>query len=239
MGSDTERTNELNIGTFAQSQANNEIQNSWNPSLNRGVSDFDTRHLITADWILSLPFGRGKYFGANTGRVADALIGGWQLCGLNRWSSGLPFSLVENGWTTNWQVEAYTVTTAPVKIHKHIDANGIPQVFADPAGINNGFTSGTPIRFPYPGEAGERNNFRGDGFFSIDSGLNKTWRITENQSAKFTWEVFNVTNSARFDTSPINISGGLVDQAQSGTLGNYSSTLTAPRVMQFSLRYAF
>jgi hypothetical protein len=239
MGSDTERTNDINNGSFNQSQSNNEIQNSWNPSLNRGVSDFDTRHLITLDWVYLLPFGKGRHFAGGASRLTDALIGGWQFSGLTRWSSGLPFSIVENGWSTNWQVEAYTVTTAPVKLHKHIDANGIPQVFADQAAINNGFSTGSPIRFPYPGEAGERNNFRGDGFFGVDSGLAKTWKITENQSAKLTWEVFNVTNSARFDTSPINVSGGLNDQATSGTLGNYSSTLTVPRVMQFSLRYAF
>ncbi len=239
MGSDTERTNELNNGGFNSSQANNEIQNSWNPSLNRGVSDFDTKQLITLDWVYLLPFGQGRHFAGGVNRLTDAVIGGWQFSGLSRWSSGLPFSITENGWTTDWQVQAFTVQTAPVKIHKHLDANGIPQVFADPAAINNGFASGSPIRFPYPGEAGQRNNFRGDGFFNIDSGLSKMWKITENQSARLTWEVFNVTNSARFDTSPINTSGGLNGQATSGTLGSYSSTLTVPRVMQFSLRYAF
>lgn len=239
MGSDTERVNDLNTGGFNASQSNNEIQNSWNPGLNRGVSDFDTRHLITLDWVYLLPVGQGRHFLSGASRLTDAVLGGWQFSGLTRWSSGLPFSIQENGWTTNWQVEAFTVTTAPVKLHKHIDANGIPQAFADPNAINAGFSTGSPIRFPYPGEAGQRNNFRGDGFFNIDSGLSKNWKITENQSARLTWEVFNVTNSARFDTSPINTSGGLNEQSTSGTLGNYSSTLTAPRVMQFSLRYAF
>ena len=58
-GSDAERstefgTNSTNTGSFS------EILNTWKPYLNRGVSDFDTRHLITVDWVYQLPFGRGK-----------------------------------------------------------------------------------------------------------------------------------------------------------------------------------
>ncbi len=56
-----------------------------------------------------------------------------------------------------------------------------------------------PIRLPYPGEAGQRNNFRGDGYFDVDTGLNKSWRIREYRSLKFAWEVYNVTNTVRFD----------------------------------------
>jgi hypothetical protein len=103
------------------------------------------------------------------------------------------------------------------------------------AAIKNGVDNGSPIRLPYPGEAGDRNNFRGDGYFDIDSGLAKTFKITESQGIKFDREVFKVTNSARFDTNPIYLG----DSLTTGNLGNYSATLSKPRVMQFSLRYDF
>jgi hypothetical protein len=38
-------------------------------------------------------------------------------------------------------------------------------------------------RQPYAGEAGSRNNFRGDGFFGIDSSLAKTWPSMERKPA--------------------------------------------------------
>jgi hypothetical protein len=117
--------------------------------------------------------------------------------------------------------------------------NGSPQVFADPDALNNGLASGSPIRLPYPGEAGQRNNFRGDGYFDMDTGLTKSWKIREQMALKFAWEVFNATNSVRFDTSPVSSFGGLNGQIASGTLGQYSSTLSRPRVQQFSLRYSF
>jgi hypothetical protein len=231
-GSDTERSNEFgtnatNTGSFS------EILNTWKPYLNRGVSDFDTRHLITADLVYALPFGRGKAFAGGSNALADALIGGWQLSGINRWSSGLPFSLTEPGWTTDWQIESFGVVTQPVKMRRHFDQNGNPQFFDDPDAINNGIATGGPIRLPYPGEAGQRNNFRGDGYFNVDAGLDKSWKIRELGSLKFAWEVYNVTNSVRFD--PAFIGSGLTG----GNLGVASALLTVPRRMQFSLRYDF
>jgi len=231
MGSDAERTSEASQnGSFSV------IQNTWNPGLNRGASDFDTRHLVTFDWVYQLPVGRGRALAGSSNRLVNAAVGGWQWSGLGRWTSGLPFSVLEPGWTTDWHAASYAVRTGPVKIRKHLDQNGEPQVFDNVAAINSGIVGeGNPIRVPYPGEAGERNNFRGDGYFGIDSGLSKSWNFTESQSLKFTWEVFNVTNSVRFDTAPSSLS----DTLASGSLGIYNSLLTAPRVQQFSLRFAF
>jgi len=228
MGSDAERDTEF-TGEFSFS----DILNTWKPSLNRGVSDFDTRHLITADAVYQLPFGRGRALMSAANTLVDALVGGWQLSGINRWSSGLPWSVFEPGWSTDWQIESYGVVTGPVKVGKHLDVNGNPQYFADPDGVNAGTATGGPIRLPYPGEAGQRNNFRGDGIFDVDSGLDKTWKIKEYGALKFAWEVYNVTNAVRFD--PASIDNGLTD----GSLGIASRLLNQPRRMQFSLRYDF
>jgi len=231
MGSDSERSDFFggSGGGFGP------IQNTWKPSLNRGVSDFDTRHLITVDWAYALPVGRGHSFLGSTSRALDAVVGGWQWAGIGRWSSGLPFSVYEPGWGTNWELEGWGVRTAPVKTHRHITPGIAPQVqvFADADAINSGVTTGGPIRLPYPGEAGERNPFRGDGYFNIDSSLSKVWNIADRAKLKLAWEVYNVTNSARFDTYNLNVS------LTSGTLGAYGATLTTYRRMQFGLRMDF
>jgi hypothetical protein len=193
--------------------------------------------LITFDWVYRLPFGQGQKFANTSNRLINEAIGGWQWSGLNRWTSGLPFYVNEPGYGTNWQINSFGIVTTPVKVRKHLDQNGEPQVFDNVAAITNGVKNGSPIRLPYPGEAGERNNFRGDGYFDIDSGLAKTFKITENQGLKFAWEVFNVTNSARFDVNPSN--GIFGTTLTGGSLGVYSRTYTKPRVMQFSLRYDF
>jgi hypothetical protein len=232
LNSGTERASEFSPDLLGGSA----IQNSWSPKLNKAVSDFDARHLVGGDVSYVLPVGRGKKFlgGANT--LVDTFLGGWRIGGISRWTSGLPFSLFEPGWSTNWQLEGYGVKTAYVKTHKHF-INGSEQVFADPASINNGIeTANGPVRLPYPGEAGERNGFRGDGYFDIDNTLSKTWKIGEFGNLKFDGEVYNVTNTNRFDTS--SIAAGLTG----GTLGAYGTTLPAQsnfRRMQFGLRFDF
>jgi hypothetical protein len=81
-----------------------------------------------------------------------------------------------------------------------------------------------------------RNNLRGDGYFDIDNTLSKIWKIGELGTLKFDGQVFNVTNTNRFDTS--SLTTGLTD----GTLGAYGTTLPAQssfRRMQFGLRFDF
>ncbi|HKO13331.1 MAG TPA: carboxypeptidase-like regulatory domain-containing protein [Acidobacteriaceae bacterium] len=231
-GSDAERSTEFS--TSGSGDSFSDIINTWRPYLNRGVSDFDTKHLLTVDAVYQLPFGRGRHYFSNANHFADALIGGWQLSGINRTTSGLPFSLFEPGWTTDWQIESYGVVTGKVKMRRHFDQNGEPQFFDDPDTINAGINTGGPIRLPYPGEAGQRNNFRGDGYFSIDSGLSKSWSLGEYGGLKFDWEVYNVTNTDRFDVGN-NFGSGLTNS----NLGVASSLLSQPRRMQFALRYDF
>ena len=232
MGSDTERSNEFGTSS-SNSGAFSEITNTWKPKLSRGSSDFDTRHLITTDWVYQIPIGRGQAWGDHVNGLVNAAIGGWQWSGIERWSSSLPFSLFEPGWSTDWQIESFGVVTGQVKMKRHIDQNGNPQFFADPAAISSGISTGSPIRLPYPGEAGQRNNFRGDGLFSADSGISKSWAIREYGTLKFAWEVYNVTNTVRFD--PASIGAGLTG----GNLGVASTELSVPRRMQFSLRFDF
>jgi hypothetical protein len=223
LGSDTER----GYG----SQNFSVLINSFNPRGNRGVSDFDVRHAITSNWVVALPFGRHGRFASGVGRGLDAVIGGWTLTGLTHWTSGLPWSPIDGlGWGTNWNYQSFDVLTGSTKSGGHtIDANGNPVAFKDAsAAVGN-------IRAPYPGETGQRNSLRGDGYFSVDGGLSKVFEITEGQNLKFAMDVFNVTNSVRFDPNSI-ANDPLGDPS---SFGVYSKLLTRPRAMQISLRYSF
>ena len=243
IGSDAERTctSCSAVGTTADASTGVLI-NSFNPRQNAGVADFDTKHLITADAVYKLPFGPGQRFLNSTDGWKESVFGGWQLNGLGRWSSGLPFGLqIAGGWMTAWPKQSMTIQTAPLGAlsPKKTVINGTPDAFPNPtalvAGIN-GLSTSSPLRYPLPGEVGERNKYRGDGVFDTDAGLMKTWPIREKADLKFDWEVFNVTNSVRFDTNP---STSLQNSVGKGSLGAYSRTLSVPRVQQFSLRLSF
>jgi Carboxypeptidase regulatory-like domain len=232
-GSDAERSTE--IGASGSAFSESQIINTWKPYLNNSVADFDTLQLFTADAVYQLPFGRGKALAGDVNGFVNGFIGGWQLSGIARVTSGLPFTLSEPGFTTDWQQPGFGVAVGNVKTHTHFDSQGNPQVFADNTAnaINSGLSTGSPMRFSYPGEAGERNKFRGNGYFEIDTGLTKSWPISHYGALKFDWEIYNVTNTVRFDPESIN------PELTQPTLGDYSATLSQPRKMQFALRYDF
>ena len=129
IGSNAERINEFEGFGFAS-----QIINSWSPNQLRAVSDFDTKHQITADWVYEVPFGRGRHFASGVGKIADALIGGWGLSGIAHWTSGFPFSMSPGaGWPTNWQLQGEAVQTGnPGKIGQFRDSSGNPNMFKDP-----------------------------------------------------------------------------------------------------------
>jgi hypothetical protein len=234
MGSEAERNNQIAEGD--DGYTNFAIQNTWNPKLNKGVSDFDTHSLVSADWVYILPVGHGKQFLATSNAVVDALLGGWQVAGLARWTSGLPFSLESPAYPSNYNNPAMSFNIGNVKTHRNF-ANGIYHAFdaTTVSNVNNGIYFGQYIRLPYAGEAGQRNNFRGDGYFDIDSSLTKTWNLGSRIRLKFAAEVYNITNSDRFDVSL----NGLNARSASTNLGNYTGILSEYRRMQFGLRLEF
>ena len=241
LGSDAERAGggAYSPASFTGYTTFSQILDATHPGKNRAVSDYDVRHMLTADWVYDLPFGRGRRFFSGASGLVDTLVGGWQLTGLNRLTSGLPFGpQVGAGWVTSWDYQSFLVKQGPVPMHRHVIPGEGPEAFADPAALAACIevTASCPVRYPLPGEAGTRNAFRGDGFFGIDSGLNKTWRPVERVAVKFDWEVFNVTNTPRFDVNP---NTSLQSVWGSGDFGVYSNILGRPRIQQFSLRASF
>jgi hypothetical protein len=209
--------------------------NAWTPNAMRSVSDYDATHQFNANWIAELPFGRSKMIAGNANKALDALIGGWQLSGLFRMTSGFPVN-ISNGydWPTNWQLGGNAYLISPVKsgtyyVNSGPDAGNVSLFGNNISGINS-------FRNPFPGEGGARNQIRGAGYFGVDMGLAKRWKMpySEKHSLQFRAEVFNVPNSKRFDVQSIS---GELDI--SSTFGNYQRLLTNPRVMQFALRYEF
>ena len=208
-----------------------QVINSWNHKQLRSVSDFDTRHQFNSNWVVEMPFGRGRHWGRDSHGALDAVIGGWQVAGLFRWTSGFPFSIA-NGytWATNWELGGWALPHGKPPQTKTTKTNDGPNAFANPKAALDAF------RYARPGESGMRNILRGDGFFNIDMGLSKRWKMpyAENHSLQFRWEVFNITNSVRFD-----VQSHLSELDASSEFGNYTNLLTNPRVMQFALRYEF
>jgi Carboxypeptidase regulatory-like domain len=218
----------------AYSGLGGQVINSWDPKALRAVSDFDARHQLNANWIIELPFGKGRHFAGSSHGALESVIGGWQLSGLARWTSGFPTS-ASNGatWPTNWQLGGEAMQIAPAHPKTTIRSDGSVNLFPQdlpPTDVGLG-----PFRHDLPGESGMRNTLRGQGFAGLDMGLSKRWKMpySESHSLLFRWEVFNVPNLKRFDIATV------TTDISSTAFGTYSGLSTNPRVMQFALRYEF
>ena len=218
------------------------VINTFSPHQWYAPSDFDVRHNITANYTAPLPFGKGAPF-LNQNRILNQIIGGFQLNGLVHYSTGFPFSAVAAGnWGTNFAFSSNMVATAKIPTGgHHYDAPDQVETALD--GISAAQAHAN-LRFAYVGEAGQRNNYRADGYFSLDDGLARSFHIFHEHQIRLSVEVFNVLNTNRFNSEP---SGGSSNPLQTdGTSANFgtyigggSALLLQPRQMQFSGKYVF
>ena len=70
MGSDAERI-------AAEGGLGDQIYNAWAPELQRATSTFDTTHQLNSNWVVEVPYGKGRPFGSGSGRIANSVLGGW------------------------------------------------------------------------------------------------------------------------------------------------------------------
>lgn len=238
------------------------LQSEWYAN-----SDFDIRHLINANSIWELPFGRGRRFLSGANNFTEAALGGWRLSGIFRWNSGLPISppFDDARWATNWNVQSNAIRIRPIESCPDRGGTEAPKLFGcDPTGIYRSF------RNARPGESGERNTLRLPGYVSLDIGLAKKFRMPWGRdgghSLELRLEAFNVTNTQRMGAltggrtgfgigldpagAPIGCSGSACGVAPlSGDLAtpltppsiwtNFSGIQGKPREMQFGAIYRF
>jgi hypothetical protein len=233
----------IDLGSYGEAKGiyDGLIQNPWFPNQMRGVSDYDVTHLVSAFMVAELPFGQNKRFLNGANRFVDAIIGGWQVSAIWRQSSGLPTGVGDGfNWPTDWQLTPTatqigvvpaqaTTKNAPPALPS---ATGGPNVFADPAAALKAYG------LTLPGDSGQRNGIRGDGYFTVDVGLGKRFTLFNLKDHPHTLQIraeaFNVSNTVRFDINSVNMTLG--DPAN---FGKYTGVLTSPRVVQFSARYEF
>ena len=226
-----------NEGSGAISSGASLILNPLDLRENRASSDFDVRHLVNANFIYQLPFGKGRMLLGNSGKLLNTFIGGWQLAGIYRWNTGFPIGepFDDGRWATNWNVQSNAVRL--VKLEASPTKNGVggfPNIFSDPTAAYQSF------RNARPGEAGDRNILREPNYVTMDLGLYKSFKVAEEQSLTFRFEVFNVTNTQRL-TGIANFAMELDPKFKTppSDFGQFTEIQGKPRVVQVALRYDF
>jgi hypothetical protein len=245
--------------TDATSTGNTAFNTAFNDestlAASRGLSDFDRPHRLVVSYRYDLPFFKGE-----TG-AKGALLRGWALSGITIFQSGSPFSVTDSAagsaflglgftpGTLSGQLASGSTLASALStgsIGTRIDSYLNPAAFTTapllyPALCNPNVAATAPppnsnfctTNF---GNVG-RNVFRGPAQQNWDFSLIKNFRLTERQSLRFTTDFFNIWNHANFGNPAVN------DVETIGTanspFGKITSTVGTPRLIQFSLRYAF
>ena len=239
----------MDLGSSPERSASNLIINTLNPAGNYGVSDYDARHNITANYSVPFPFGRGTPLFNQSNGFIDRLISGWSLNGIVHYSSAFPFNAVASGnYGTNFLTPSYMVKTGTIASggHRYVSNGSSPYETAFPNMTAK--QANANLRYAYPGESGQRNAFRADGYLSMDNGVTKLFRTFREQQFKLSIEVFNVLNDVRFSSLNATYSSALTATPSSTSsfvngastkFGQYGTLLVQPRQMQFSGKYIF
>jgi hypothetical protein len=166
-------------------------QNDLNLAAERGLSSFDQRHRLTADYYYELPFGKDKMFLNNNSWEARG-FGGFSLSGNVTVASGFPFSpRVFGGFSdlargTNGSlrpdvVPGQSITVSDPTIGEFFNT----AAFSAPSG-----------QF---GDAG-RDIIIGPGTFSVDMAVSKTVQLKETQNLELRLSATNVFNHVNFSS---------------------------------------
>ena len=174
-------------------------QDFRNQEADFGLSNYHQPYNSTTSFVWSLPFGHGGRWGANVSPLMNAIIGGWQLSGINSVYAGEPVTLTYSPGAT-------FVVSGIVQDFRGAN-NYRPNVTCDPlaAGadrtINNWFdracvTAPTDASQPFGNAA--RNSVRGPLFWQLDLAAAKNFPIAGTAHVEFRLEAFNLLNRSNF-----------------------------------------
>lgn len=215
-------------------------------------SPFDVRHRFTFNGNYELPFGHGRQYMADSGRIADTLIGGWSTSLVFRAQTGEPITIGPANFVGAQGAGARAVRVGdpfkgggtspagfacPTKV-RTTDHWYNPCAFANPLSGKN-IASGEVLTgeaaLPYLGSP--RNNWYGPGYERVDMSLFKNFRTFREQSVQFRADAFNVLNTPAYgdpSTATNGDNGGKITGPRS-----FQSFTPDSRFFQFALKYLF
>jgi len=206
---------------------------------NRGLSDFDRTHRLTAYFLWDVP----KFAFTRNSTAARLLVADWHLSGILTVESGVPIDLFDLGGSSlygllggrpNWAPGAdlsTALSNIPPGYYFNKEAftsadvqpgEAIPSAHDTTALAPKG---GTDI-----GNVG-RNLLRGPSQSNLDFSIAKGFSLTELKKLEFRADFFNLFNHANRDNP--------ISDINSGDFGRVVSFSSSPRIVQLSLKLDF
>jgi hypothetical protein len=256
--------------------------NALNLRSGYGSADFDRTHVLNFNYIFRLPDLIHEH------NVASYFTNGWSLVGLTILQSGQPYSVIDySGAIGSIYYSTFDGITNPIvplasgctaKSAKTGSSGAFypkdgktalnPACFTLPILAPGSLNGAIPTSDPYETgfTTGQRNIFRQSFQKRADASLIKLTKFTDRYSLKYTFDVYNLTNTSSFDVPGDNVAQnagynpfptggtpvlpGTCNAAGQGTvdgsfyscpsgLGIVTHTIGSPRQIQMSLQFLF
>jgi Carboxypeptidase regulatory-like domain/TonB dependent receptor len=229
------------LGTYTLAKSLDVSSNTSGPAsmyfydlkLDHGLSNFDLRHRITSSLIYEVPFGKGRRFGSGSSRVVNGVLGGWQTSSIFSAQTGFALTPILTGDIsgTGGNIDRPNLLADPLTAGT-VAGNS---ACVAPVQVKTTLNWMNPCAFTVPatGTFGNaaRGSISGPGLINLDISAQKYFAFTERQRVEFRVEFFNTLNHPNLGTPNLT--------ANSSTFAQITATSTAPRQIQFGVRYSF
>jgi Carboxypeptidase regulatory-like domain len=203
----------------------------------------DVPHLLSAAFVYELPFGEGRRY-LNKGGVTNALLGGWQVSTIFRYSSGLPFFFRINGPACNvpgqFRARCIPAIINPGAVFAQSKDNFDPG--DGPLFSRDAFEPVSAFNFYYGSGNRIEEDVRGFAYRNQDLSFIKNTRLPGGMNVQFRVEMFNMWNWHVFGARGTTF-GAITDawdlDLASPTFGDWKGGVSDPRNIQIAARFEF
>jgi hypothetical protein len=196
-------------------------QNPNDLAAERGLSSFDQRQRLTADWTYELPIGEGRKWLSRPGTV-EKIFGAWQWSGSVVLGTGFPYTVRVLG--------NFTDVASGVNGTLRADTTGQPFTIPNPT-VAEWFNTAS-FTLPPTGQFGDsgRNIITGPTTLVVNMSMSKSFQMKDNMGFEIRADATNIFNTPQFTSIDTTVN--------SPTYGQVIG-VGAQRRMTLSLRYRF
>ena len=210
-------------------------------SRNKALDAQDVPHTLSLTSLYELPIGKGHRF-LSSGTMADKLFSGWDVNGIFRAQSGIPFFITSSQCNIPGQFGMACLPGQIPGANPFITSIGSYNPNNGPLLSRDAFENGSSggVFSFYSGVGPRMTNIRQSPFTSFNFVLEKNTRVTERIRFQIRAEFFNLFNLHFFTQGTTWGQGGaFVTDVGSPLFGTWTGNVTTPRNIQLATRLSF
>ena len=195
------------------------VQDPYHPKASRGISGTNIPHVLSVNSLYEIPVGRGKKFSTGN-RLADYVLGNWQLNNIFTWRNGQAFTVTDSIDQANIGGGSQRANQVG---NPHLGGKSVNEWFNTAAFV-------LPAKYTF-GNVG-RNSLQSQRWINLDSSVIRSFPFYHEKQLQFRAEAFNVANHGIFGAP-----NGDVSSTTFGQINQNQANLN--RQLQMSLKIVF